>query len=472
MAVKITKLDMPIIIPTRKRVAAYARVSSDKDAMLNSLAAQVDYFATLIKGRLDWEYAGVYVDEGITGTNDNRPEFQRLIDDCRAGMIDIVLTKSISRFARNTVVLLETVRELKLLNIDVFFEQQNIHSLSGEGELMLSIMASCAQAESLNVSENVKWRIRDNYKQGIPGGLCVYGYKMTNHELVIDPEEADVVRMVFSDYISGMGTNAISRKLNRMGITAKHGGKWFDGRIHDMLRCEKYVGDLVLQKYYCPDHLSKKLMRNDGALPQYIIHNNHDPIISRETFQRVQDEMERRKRGVGKDGSLKDKPKSSRMDTPHPSYLDNFQSSKPDTPRPSKPDTPHPTPHPFTGMIICANCGQHYRRKSAHGKDAWNCGTYIRFGKDMCYAKQIPDDILRQVCCEVLKLKQFDIDVVRRKVREIHVPAFNELIFMFHDGKQEQRTWEVKPRSEGWSDESRQGARERKTKYWQSARGG
>ena len=152
----------------RRRVAAYARVSSGKDAMLHSLAAQVSYYSDHIQKNPEWEYAGVYVDEALTGTKDNREGFQRLLADCRAGKIDMVLTKSISRFARNTVTLLETVRELKTLGVDVYFEEQNIHSLSGDGELMLTILASYAQEESRSVSENCKWRIRQKFQQGIP----------------------------------------------------------------------------------------------------------------------------------------------------------------------------------------------------------------------------------------------------------------------------------------------------------------
>jgi DNA invertase Pin-like site-specific DNA recombinase len=422
-----------------KRVAAYARVSSDKDAMLHSLSAQISHYSGYILSHPSWEYAGVYADEGITGTKDKRPEFQRLLDDCRAGKIDIVLTKSISRFARNTVTLLETVRELKSLNIDVWFEKEGIRSLSGEGELILTLLASVAQEESFNVSENCKWRIRYNYKQGISGGLCVYGYKMIGHELIVIPDEANIVRMIFSDYISGMGTNAIMRKLNDMGVPAKHGGKWYDGRIYDMLRCEKYVGDLVLQKYHCPDHLTKKLEKNNGVLPMYIIHNNHEPIISRETFQQAQDEMERRKKDV------KTPPQGNQSPQENQPPLVNQPSQA----------------HPFTGMIICGNCGQHYRRKVAHGKAAWNCGTFIRFGKSACHAKQIPDSILRQVCCEALDLKEFDIDMVKRKIREIHIPAFNELMFVFHDGRHEKNTWADRPRSEAWTEAARQAARER-----------
>ncbi|EYE89105.1 resolvase, partial [Fervidicella metallireducens AeB] len=164
---KVIKLDSKIIKPiSKKRVAAYARVSSGKDAMLHSLSAQISYYSSFIQKHIEWEFAGVYADEAITGTKDERPEFQRMLDDCRMGKIDMIITKSISRFARNTVTLLETVRELKDLNVDVYFEKENIHSLSGDGELMLTILASFAQEESRSVSENIKWRIRKGFKEG------------------------------------------------------------------------------------------------------------------------------------------------------------------------------------------------------------------------------------------------------------------------------------------------------------------
>ena len=164
-------------IPKLKRVAAYERVSCGKDAMLHSLSAQVSYYSDLIQNHSGWQYVGVYADEALTGTRDNRENFQRLLVDCRAGKIDMVITKSISRFARNTITLLETVRELKTMGVDVFFEEQNIHSLSADGELMLTILASYAQEESLSVSENQKWRVRHNFENGMPWNGTVLGYR-------------------------------------------------------------------------------------------------------------------------------------------------------------------------------------------------------------------------------------------------------------------------------------------------------
>jgi DNA invertase Pin-like site-specific DNA recombinase len=232
-------------------VAAYARVSGGKDEMLRSLAAQVSAYSELIQSRPDWDYAGVYADADETGTRDDRPEFQRLIADCRAGLIDAVITKAVSRFARNTVTLLETVRDLKERGIDVYFEEQNIHTDSADGELMLTILASYAQEESRSVSENCKWRIRHDFKEGKPSNnIRVYGYEYKAGKLTVIPEEAEVVRMIFVDYLSGLGRNAIMKKLTRLGIPTKCGGNWDESTVAGILTNEKVVGDMCLQKCF------------------------------------------------------------------------------------------------------------------------------------------------------------------------------------------------------------------------------
>ena len=200
MTRKIEKVRFAESAPKKKRVAAYARVSSGKDAMLHSLSAQVSYYSDYIQSN-GWEYAGVYADEAITGTKDKRDGFQKLLAECRNGNVDMVITKSISRFARNTVTLLETVRELKALGVDVFFEEQNIHTMSADGELMLTILASYAQEESLSVSENMKWRIRSNFEEGMPWNGTIYGYRINNGKYVIKNDEATVVKRI-SPYVN------------------------------------------------------------------------------------------------------------------------------------------------------------------------------------------------------------------------------------------------------------------------------
>lgn len=217
----VTQIQFPTPMPKARRVAAYARVSSDKDTMLHSLATQVDYYSTYIRHHPGWAYVGVYADEAKTGTRDSRENFQRMLADCRAGKIDHIITKSVSRFSRNTVILLETIRELKGLGISVYFEEQSIDTATDDGELMLSILASYAQEESLSASENQKWRVRRNFEQGIPWRFFMLGYRGENGKLVVVPEEADIVRGIFRDYLDGKGTAAIVCDSTRKGMTHK-----------------------------------------------------------------------------------------------------------------------------------------------------------------------------------------------------------------------------------------------------------
>lgn len=266
------------------RVAAYARVSTGKDAMLHSLAAQVSYYSDLIQRNPEYEYAGVYADEGLSGTKESRPEFQRMLKDCRDGKIDRILCKSISRFARNTVTLLSVVRELKALGVSVYFEEQNIDTMSGDGEFMLSILASFAQEESRSVSENCKWRVRKKFEQGIPTGFGMYGYTVKNGSFTIVPEEAEVVRRIFRMYLDGMGSVRIMKALIADNIPAPEGGLWNASVIMMMLRNEKYAGDLLLQKFFTNNHIEKKQCFNRGELPQYFVAEDHEPIIDRETL--------------------------------------------------------------------------------------------------------------------------------------------------------------------------------------------
>ena len=282
-------------LPLKNKVAAYVRVSSGKYAMLHSLSAQISYYSELIQKNPQWEYVGVYVDEAKTGTKDNRQEFQRLISDCKQGKVDMIITKSISRFARNTLTVLETVRELKSLGIDVYFEKENIHSMSEEGELMLTLLSSFAQEESLSVSENCKWRIRDKFKCGVPLNSKTLGYIYENGNFEVDSSEARIVKMIFEDYLNGMGMLMIAKKLEKMKVKPRHSTKWNKNSVRTILQNEKYMGDLILQKTFVKDHISKKHCINKGELPKYYVEKSHTPIIDKDTFLRVQDEIFKRK---------------------------------------------------------------------------------------------------------------------------------------------------------------------------------
>ncbi len=284
----------------RKKVAAYARVSKDTQRLANSVLAQVGYYNALIRNNPEWEYAGVYADCGITGTRIlERGEFRRMLADCEAGKIDIILTKSISRFARNTVDLLETVRHLKSLGIEVRFEKEHIHSLSEDGELMLTLLASFAQEESRSISENVKWGIRKRFQSGEIGtaNKHILGYRYNEEEkkYIIIPEEARTVRRIFDMYLEGTSLRKIAKTLNEAGIFTVRGCKFSEASLSVMIRNEVYAGDIRRQKCFVEDCIAKNKVKNVGQLPQYYMRDCHEAILDRETWAKVQAEMERRK---------------------------------------------------------------------------------------------------------------------------------------------------------------------------------
>lgn len=426
---KIVKLEGSGQPVQRKRVAAYARVSSGKDAMLHSLSAQISYYNSYIGSRGDWQLAGIYADEALTGTKADRPEFQRMLADCREGKIDMVITKSITRFARNTVTLLEAVRELKLLGVDVYFEKESIHTLSADGELMLTSLASFAQEESRSVSENQKWRIRRMFEQGRPNTGRMLGYRLVDGVLQIIPEEAAVVKMIFADYLAGMGKIAIAKKLDRLGVPPMRGNVWHKSTIMRILRNEKYTGDMLLQKTFNPDYMSKKSVENRGELPQYYVENSHEPIIDKETFRQVQQEMCRRAKAIGM------VEKSSIV-------------------------------YSFTSLIRCGLCGKFYRRKianagSKYAKAVWICGTFNERGKSACPSRQIPEDILIEKTAVVLNKAEFDHDTLSAYLTEIVVSAPDQLTYVFKDDHTEVITWQNRSRRDSWTDEMKQAAREK-----------
>ena len=283
----VTEIGAIAPIKKLKKVCAYARVSKDKDAMLQSLSSQVSHYNKLISSNPEWQFAGVYADEGISGTKEDRPEFVRMIEDAKAGKIDMIITKSISRFGRNTETVIKTVRMLKAINVDVYFESQKMHTLSEEGEFMLTVLASYYQEEARSVSENMKWRIKKDFEQGIAwGGNDNFGYKLNGRTLEIVPEQAQIVKRIFDMYINGLGVLAIAKALNEEGIKPTMGGKWIKSNVLRVITNINYIGDRVLQTTFRPDFLSKKKKRNNGELKQYYVEDDHEPIIDKETFMK------------------------------------------------------------------------------------------------------------------------------------------------------------------------------------------
>lgn len=274
--------------------------------------------------------------------------------------------------------------------VDVYFEKERIHSISSDGELMLTILASFAQEESLSVSENCKWRIRKQFQNGISTSSKAIGYDYKDNEFEIVPEEAEIVKMIFSDYLSGAGLHAIAKKLIKMGIKTYHNKKWSRSTLRNILQNEKYIGDLILQKTFIKDHLSKQKCINKGELPKY----------------------------------------------------------------------------PFTSKIKCGLCGKNFNRKiSAKGtnyeKIIWLCSTFNTYGKKYCPSSRVPHDVLEKLSAEVLKTKEFDTELFNKEIEQIIVPSKGILEFVFKNGNKIQKTWHYASRSESWTEEKRQAARER-----------
>lgn len=284
----------------KKRVAAYARVSTDSEEQLTSYEAQVDYYTKWIKERSDWEFVGIYTDEGISAVNTKKREgFNRMVADALAGKLDLIVTKSVSRFARNTVDSLSTVRKLKEKGVEVFFEKENIYTFDGKGELLITLMSSLAQEESRSISENVTWGQRKRFADGkvnMPYKRFLGYEKGEDGTPQIVESEAETVRMIYRLFMEGKTASAIAKHLVESAIPSPGGKKnWQVGTVDSILRNEKYKGDALLQKRFTVDFLTKTIKDNEGEVPQYYVQNSHSAIIVPDEFDAVQLEIERRK---------------------------------------------------------------------------------------------------------------------------------------------------------------------------------
>lgn len=344
------------------RVGAYGRVSTDTRKQEDSLENQVEYYERTIKARPDYQFVKVYMDQGISGTSENRPGFQEMLEDARNKKLDLILTKSISRFARNTVTVLKYARELKEYGVGIFFEEQNINTLSGEGELMLTVLASFAQEESRSVSENNKWSIQKKFQRGeaMITTERFMGYdKNKDGNLVINNEEAKIVRRIFELYLEGKGSFTIAKILNSEGIPTITGRMWQDSTITGMLVNEKYKGDLWLQKYYTPENMKNRTVKNNGAVDSYYIKDNHEAIVTESEWDRVQDIMEGRRKAKGMT----------------PGETGKYQNR-----------------YPLSGLLLCPYCRKTLRRSQVYGgKIQWICSTYIKKGKATCPGIRVDD---------------------------------------------------------------------------------
>ena len=363
---------MKPIATKRKRVCAYARVSSASEAQGESLENQTTYYQNLLEANPEYEYVGIFADHGITGTKDERPAFQKMLALARLGEMDLILTKSISRFARNTTIVLELARELKGLGVEIFFEKENLSSISGDGELMLTVLSSFAQEESKSASENLKWRYRRKFEDGkvVINTTRFMGYdKNKQGDLLINPDQAEIVRRIFRDYVGGKGSFVIAKELNVEGVNTIAGGRWDSSTILNILKNEKYKGDAKLQKTFSKDHLSKKKCVNRGEVNSYYIENNHPPIVSKETWDEAQ-----------------------RKITLHAKTKGNVEETK----------GKYQNRYPLTGMLFCSKCGAPLRRRTWNSKYdckkiVWQCSTYIKRGKGACLGTVIEDSVIGRI---------------------------------------------------------------------------
>lgn len=345
------------------RVCAYARVSTDSEKQGESLENQVTTYENLIKNNPEYEYAGVYADQGISGTSENRPEFQKMLAACRKKEIDLIITKSISRFARNTTTVLKYVRELKELGIAVYFEEHHINTLTSEGELMLTVLASFAQEESRSMSENNKWSMRKKFErgEGMLNTKRFMGYdKDETGDLVINKEEAKIVRRIFELYLSGEGTHRIAKRLNAEGVPTVTGVSWHASTVRGMLTNEKYKGDFHIQKTYTPEGKRNFTVKNKGEVKSYYVSEDHPAIVSEEEWQQAQEMLQyhKKQRNI----------KSGEM------YQKRYKMS---------------------GMLVCPYCGKSLRRRYVYNRKVeWICATYIHKGKEACKGIRVRDELL------------------------------------------------------------------------------
>lgn len=352
----------------KKKVCAYVRVSTFTSSQGESFENQSSYYERILSENPEYEYIGIFADRGLTGTKTNREEYNKMLELARNDGLDVIFTKSISRFARNTVDLLEVVREMKLIGVEIRFEEEGINTLSGDGELMLAVLSSFAQEESKSVSENVKWMFRKKFEQGQLqlNTKRFLGYDFDEYgDLVINSKEAEIVEYIFKEYLGGKGVFTIAKELNKKGTKTVTGGKWYDNTVLGIIKNEKYKGDAMLQKTYTTDHLTKKKKINRGEVDSFYVVDNHPAIITKEDWEQVQNEIKKRAEAKG-----------------------NFKGKNKNNSR-----------YPLSGMLYCSKCGATLRRRTWNSKLSckkitWQCSNYIYNGKDACSGTNIDDETI------------------------------------------------------------------------------
>ena len=384
----------------RMVVVAYARVSTEKEEQEDSFERQVSYYTTLINSKPEWKFGGIYADPGITGPRaEKRPDFLRMIEDCRAGKINKILVKSISRFARNTVDALNYIRELKELGISIYFENENIDTLTPGGEVLITILAAMAEQESRTMSTNIKWSYQKKFKNGevLLNTSMMMGYIKTDRRdeegkviYEINEEEAVVVRRIYREYLSGVTVTRICRGLEADGIPTKLGRKrWQPSVIKSILTNEKYTGDALLGKTFKADVLSKKRQKNMGQAPMYYAEGTQPAIIEKEVFELVKAEMQHR------------------ADEKNTAVGNSRYTSK----------------YPFSGLLVCGECGHKLRRhvrKVGSGKQvpAWGCSNRISNGRAACDSHHVNEETLQRTYTAAVQEMIADAEEVIRLVQD------------------------------------------------------
>jgi site-specific DNA recombinase len=381
-------------IPTTRnklKVAAYARVSTDEAEQLNSYKTQCDYYTSYIQGKLEWEFVGLYADEGITGTSaKRRKEFQRLIRDAMDGKIDLILVKSVSRFARNTVDSLQTVRKLRDKGVKIYFEKENIDSLDAKCDMILSIYSSLAEEESRSISTNIRWAHQKKVERGevVLNFNNIYGYQQDeNKNVTIKIQEAEVVREIYHKYLIGYSIRRIIRELKENEIKSPLGSsKWSSSTIKGILENEKYIGDVILQKTYKRDFLTQRRVRNTGQAPQKYVENNHPAIVDKLTWNAVQAEIERRNSLRSTEATGKGR---------------------------------YDMRYAFSGVIECGECNSNFRRHNyTNGNKierTWACKEHLK-GNKYCTQEILKEELLEELFVNTLNRLLLNRDKVLKKV--------------------------------------------------------
>lgn len=387
---RITKIEEATNLSFKKkvRVAAYCRVSTTSDEQLISLETQKVHYENYIQANDEWEYAGLYFDEGITGTKkENRTGLTDMMKACEDGKVDFIITKSISRFSRNTTDCLEMVRRLLELGVTVLFEKENINTASMDSELMLTILSSMAESESVSISENEKWSIQKRFQNGTYIiSYPPYGYENKNGEMVIIPEHKKVIQQIFSEALAGVGTKTIADGLNNSKVPSKKGGRWTASTINGILKNEKYTGDVILQKTFTDSSFNRH--KNKGELNMYLIENHHEAIISHDDYERVQSILEH----SGKEkGIVNDEEKYQKR-------------------------------YAFSGRIKCGDCGSTFKRRMHYKPSgpyvAWCCNKHID-DKTSCQMKFITDEALKAAFLKMM----VKLEVTQRQLLKPFVEA-------------------------------------------------